>query len=145
MGCRDEEMDVDRVCSNYRCGVGSYSYTRYRLQEDSYTAEMRTGERALQERNYTLAETSFTHATRTKASSTESQRYLTQTQTYVAGQEALAARKFDVAKRDFMTVKTTKHGAVTLINQAQEQLTLIKRCNKTQDLSTTVSESCWAE
>ena len=51
-------------------GVGSYSYTRYRLQEDSYTAEMRTGERALQERNYTLAETSFTHATRTKASST---------------------------------------------------------------------------
>ena len=108
-------------------GVGSYSYTRYRLQEDSYTAEMRTGERALQARNYTLAETSFTHATRTKASSTEAQRYLTQTQTYVAGQEALAARKFDVAKRDFMTVKTTKHGAVTLINQAQEQLTLIKK------------------
>lgn len=108
-------------------GVGSYSYTRYRLQEESYADEMRTGERALKDHDYSLAETSFTHASRTRASNATAQRYLTQTQTYVDGTQAMNNRKFSAAKQDFTTVKTTKHGATTLIQQAREQLTLLQK------------------
>ncbi|WP_048000764.1 hypothetical protein [Lactiplantibacillus herbarum] len=108
-------------------GVGGYSYTRYRLQEEAYTNQIQTGKQALQDRNYSVAETNFTHATRTKVNDTVAQRYLTQTQTYVSGTKALKSRQFTEAQRDFTTVKNTDKGASALISQAKAQLTLITK------------------
>jgi len=108
-------------------GVGGYSYTRYRLQEEAYTNQIQTGKQALQDKDYSVAETNFTHATRTKVNDTVAQRYLTQTQTYVSGTKALKSRQFTEAQRDFTTVKDTDKGASTLISQAKTQLTLITK------------------
>ncbi|KRO13906.1 hypothetical protein IV64_GL001922 [Lactiplantibacillus xiangfangensis] len=108
-------------------GVGGYSYTRYRLQEQSYTTEMKAGKEALQSKDYTQAETNFTHASRTKANDTTAQRYLTQTQTYVGGQESLKSRQFSAAKSAFKTVNTTKNGSTVLVSRSKEQLTALKK------------------
>lgn len=108
-------------------GVGGYSYTRYRLQEQSYTTEMKAGKRALHAKDYSQAVTNFTHATRTRASDTTAQRYLTQTQTYVDAAEALKARQFSAAKRDFKQVKQTRHASAVLTERAQDQLKTIKQ------------------
>lgn len=110
--------------------VGGYSYTRYRLQEQSYTTEMQAGKQALLAKDYAAAETSFTHASRTKANDTAAQRYLTQTQTYVDGTDSLKSRQFSDAKRDFKTVKNTTNGATVLKTRAKDQLALIQKVEK---------------
>ncbi|RRK09462.1 cell surface protein [Lactiplantibacillus garii] len=108
-------------------GVGGYSYTRYRLQEQSYTTEMKAGKEALQAKDYTQAETNFTHASRTKANDTTAQRYLTQTQTYVGGTESLKSREFSAAKSAFKTVKNTTNASSVLVSRSKDQLATIKK------------------
>lgn len=108
-------------------GVGGYSYTRYQLQEQSYTTEMKTGQEALQAKNYAQAATSFTHASRTRINDAPAQRYLAQTQAYVEGEQALKNREFKAAKDAYATVKNTEHGSAVLAARSTEQLTLIKK------------------
>ncbi|WP_318765001.1 cell surface protein [Lactiplantibacillus carotarum] len=111
-------------------GVGGYSYTRYRLQEQSYTTEMKAGKEALQSKDYAQAETNFTHASRTKANDTAAQRYLTQTQTYVGGNDSLKSRQFSAAKSAFTSVKNTSNASSVLVTRSQDQLALIKKVTK---------------
>ena len=106
-------------------GVGGYTYSRHQVQMQGYHTEMQSGKQAVTAKQYSEAEDAFTRASRTIVNDTAAQRYLSQTQTYIAGQEAIKARRFAAAQTAFTTVKNVKKGSSVLMTRSQTKLDLL--------------------
>ncbi|GEO74961.1 lipoprotein [Levilactobacillus namurensis DSM 19117] len=106
--------------------IGGYAYSNHHATAKEYDAAMTNGRTALQAKNYTQAETYFQNALKRKLNDPKAQTYLLQTQRFVAGENALTARKFANAQNRYQKVQDTKDGSGVLRQRAKKRLTQVK-------------------
>ncbi|WP_304056941.1 hypothetical protein [Levilactobacillus namurensis] len=106
--------------------IGGYAYSNHHATAKEYDAAMTNGRTALQAKNYTQAETYFQNALKRKLNDPKAQTYLLQTQRFVAGENALTARKFANAQNRYQKVQDTKDGSSVLRQRAKKRLTQVK-------------------